>query len=1155
MFYTKYLRKDNKVVLQFLESRKGRFSLTSKVEERDLREWSSQSGASASLAHAEISRLIEETPTQVAETEKNLILYDAALARLSNNALTALGLPQNPNFTFRLEQRGSLATSDFMIKPRWQQGGQNLRLKRDGVFMTHKGKDYIIPDPIFEIYSIIEKYQSKSNHDTSAQMRMVAEVLNLVQAPEVSTDPFDGASHDLPLDFANDDPERLMINLDEVLSRFSVKTARAISFDVSFKNEHGYHVQPVLFGKVPDADKGPASERQGLLSQKDRLTFESDPRKGFFSNTSAKRTYLLESGEYILIDELLFPALEHVRDIDSASKEVRENFATNPAKALAEIYRKKLLTDGADAFAEDIQQEQVEHILSSIFVETQEFSDRVTELGLWVPPVIPWVKEKPNSWEPEEFGIYLGDQFVSLPQEKIEDLRGEIDDAIKAGEKTVRVDGSDIPATPEVKAIIDQLIGMIKPTEKSSTSNKNGGSEQSKAEHQVLLIKDNFGELQYRRELTERQRYIETSLSPEISTSLMDHQIDSLQWQIDSYLGGLPGVLNADDQGLGKTLQTIAFMAWLQGNMKLAPNSEKKPILVVAPTTLLKNWAAEVETHMSGMFGLGSRIDAYGSGLQRLKKQADDGTSYLDLGLNTRSEEDKISWVLTTYQTLAQNQIDFAKIDFAAVVFDEIQNIKNVTTLAHRAAQSMKTDFIIGLTGTPVENGISELWAILDTIAPGSMGSLRQFLERFKNANEDQYRSLHEEIFSKGYAVDAGTENVPALGIRRMKSDTIRDLPLKKYRLYPTYMPEMQAQAYDMVFAKLKDHVHGRALKILHQLRSVSLYPGNLQQLHNQPDALETMMQRSARIRAAVEIMDKIRDRGEKVLLFLETHEMQYLLRRLLSERYGLDDIPILNGQTTPQRRGNIVDDFKATRGDGQFAIRILSPKSAGVGITMIAATHIIHLSRWWNPAIEEQCNDRIYRIGQDRDCTIHVPIAVHPHHQDATFDCILNDIMIRKRKLFRDVLMPSEDTEADLGSMISGMTQSSFDLSEIDRLDWKAFENWSGRSAHDSGIWKMSTTPRVGDGGLDTHLEHRERKDVVLVQCKFTNDSEKQMGPAPIKEVLHATTRYDVSNGHQCVVLTNAQGFDRQAKELAEEQNVILVDRHRLSLWPNHII
>lgn len=1165
MFQTDIRKEDNRVVLHFIETRKGLLPFTRKVEERDLRDWSARSGASGALAHAEIARLADEMPMQVVETEKSLILYHKALARLSNNALKALGMPQNPSLVFHLEQRGSLRSGDLRIVAKWTKGGREVRASRDGAFLRCKGEEFVIPDPIFEILSILDRHKGEKGADVSKQMEMAASILGLVTREEHEQDPLDDSSGALPLDLDNDDPDLVSVKLDAALSKFKVKTAGAISFDVTFKNERGYHIKPVLFAKVPEEGQSPVSERQGLLTPEERLVFESDPSKGFFSAPSAKRTYLLESGEYILIDEVLFPAIDHVRQLETAEPAVREAFATNPSKVIAEIYRERLLSEGSSLLSDDLQQEQLEQILSSIIVETKEFSDRVTELGLWEAPVVPWVKREPNSWEPEEFGIYLGSSFITLPPDEIDELERKIDQAMAEGKKTVQHNGQSIPATENVKEILSQLMGMVKPGPKPSEEDDGPEGEdderspvsrpEGSSGHQVLLIKDNFDELKFRRELTARPDYIGGSLPSSVKTDLMDHQEVSFSWQIDAYRSGLPGVLNADDQGLGKTLQTIAFMAWLQDNLKKASSgAEKKPILVVAPTTLLKNWGAEVEEHMRGMFALGTRIDAYGSGLQNLKREAGDGTTYLDLGLDGHHDDDKLCWVLTTYQTLAQNQVEFAKVDFATVVFDEIQNVKNVTTLAHRAAQSLKADFVIGLTGTPVENTIAELWAIMDTIAPGCLGSLRGFMDRFEGAGEEEYKRLHDEIFEASYSADAEA-GAPPVGIRRMKGDTIKNLPLKNYRLYPTEMPALQAMAYDTVFFKLKNHVHGRALKILHQLRSVSLYPGNLQLLHNQPDALETMMENSARIKTAVEIMDRIRDRGEKVLLFLETHEMQHLLRMLLRDRYGLDDVPILNGQVTPHRRGKIVDDFKATKGDGKFDIRILSPKSAGVGITMTAATHIIHLSRWWNPAIEEQCNDRIYRIGQKMNCTVHIPLAVHPEYQDKTFDCILNNIMITKRKLFRDVLMPCENVEADQESLISGMLESEFDLQEIDRLDWKEFEKWSGRLASEQGVWRSSATPRVGDGGLDTHLVHRERGDVVLVQCKYTDNRDKLMGEAPVREVLHSVTRYDVSKGHQCVVLTNAQGFDDRAQRLARENSVILVDRHRLALWPKHIV
>ena len=1161
MFKTDFSREDGRVILQFRETRKGFPGLfRNKVEARDLWQWSVHSGASGALAYAELSRLIEADPKQVIETEKRLILDDKALAQLSDNTLKALGLPRNPGFTFCLEQRGSLASNDLKVVPRWIHGGREIRVKRDGVLLAYRGERYVIPDPVFNILSVIDKYKADAATDIPGRMAMVARILELVPRPEAAADPVDDASYQHLPDPTKDDAEPMEVRLEGALSRFKVKTAGALSFDVALRND-GYHITPVLFARVPDEGKSPASEKQGLLTKEERLVFEHDPRQSFFSSASAKRTYLLQSGEYVLIDENLFPAIAHVRELENTEPEVRERFAKNPSRAIAEIYRERLQAGGAGALTDDIQQEQeVEQILSSIIVETKEFSDRVTGLGLWVPPVIPWVKKQPNSWAPEEFGIYLGNEYITLPPQEVDALKAKLEKAIRDGEKTVRHNGRDIPATEEVRAVIDRLIGMVRPDPESGDSRKDR-SEGQKGEtdpspHEVLLIKDNFDEHRYDRELQERPDYVQSSCPPaDVSAILMAHQKSSFEWQITAYVSGLPGVLNADDQGLGKTLQTIAFMAWQQDNMRRAPAAaEKKPMLVVAPTTLLRTWESEVEKHMHGMFGLGSRIDAYGMHLERLRRQAGDGSTYLDLGLDGRNEDDRICWVLTTYETLAQNQVEFAKIDFATVVFDEIQNVKNVTTLRHRAAQSLKSDFVIGLTGTPVENDISELWAIMDTIAPGRLGSLRGFMDRFRNADENEYRRLHEKLFDNSDSPGAAGR-IPAIGIRRMKSETVADLPRKNYRLYPTDMPEIQARAYDTVFLKLKSDAQGRALEMLHQLRSVSLYPDNLERLRDKQDALETMMRQSARIRTAIEIIDDIWVRREKVLLFTETHDMQHLLRVLLRKRYGLEDIAILNGKTTLKSRGIIVENFEKTRGDGRFDMRILSPRVAGVGITMTAATHIIHLSRWWNPAVEEQCNDRIYRIGQDQDCTIHIPLAVHPKHKEMTFDCILNDIMERKRKLFRDVLMPCEDSETDQSAMIAGMTNNSFDLKEIDLLDWEEFEKWSARKAQETGVWKSSRTPRVGDGGLDVHLEHRERGDTVLVQCKYSDDHDKLMSAAPVAEVLHAATRYDVSKGHRCVVLTNAGGFDHNAQKLADEHGVILVDRHRLCLWPTHIV
>jgi len=151
---------------------------------------------------------------------------------------------------------------------------------------------------------------------------------------------------------------------------------------------------------------------------------------------------------------------------------------------------------------------------------------------------------------------------------------------------------------------------------------------------------------------------------------------------------------------------------------------------------------------------------------------------------------------------------------------------------------------------------------------------------------------------------------------------------------------------------------------------------------------------------------------------------------------------------------------------------------------------------------------------------------------------------------------MPTENLTQDQDSMLSKLTGSSdFDISKIDNLDWKAFEKWTGKMATDLGAWTVSTTPRTGDGGLDIYMKHIERNNVVLVQCKHTTKSGKFLGKSPIEEVLHAAKRYEVGENYQSVVVTNAEGFVKEAMKLALENGVILIDRHHLALWPNHII
>lgn len=472
----------------------------------------------------------------------------------------------------------------------------------------------------------------------------------------------------------------------------------------------------------------------------------------------------------------------------------------------------------------------------------------------------------------------------------------------------------------------------------------------------------------------------------------------------------MPGVLNADEQGLGKTLQTIAFLVWLNDHMKSDPGAKRGPFLIVAPTSLLENWEQEVSSHVERP-GLGHLIRLYGSataGRKRAGGRGQDtarGEAQLDFSDIERALESgagHLTWVLTTYQTLTNYQHSLAKIPFAAAVFDEIQNIKNPGTLAANAARAMNADFRIGLTGTPIENATIDLWAVMDQLTPGALGSMADFRERFGTPDEDNMAELHARVFHP-------QGGLPPLAFRRMKETVARDLPQKSRFLHPRVMPKLQAEHYEEARVKLATGGAGGALKMLHHIRSVSVHPALEGDLEG-----EEFVGASGRLSACFDILRGIRDRGERALVFMESRQMQFRFIELAKAEFGLRSIDLINGSTPIPKRQAIVNRFQAHLEGGGFDLLVLGPKAAGTGLTLTAATHVIHLSRWWNPAVEEQCNDRVHRLGQKRPVSTHVPLAIHPAYREQSFDLLLQSLMQRKRRLASSALWPVGDTRED---------------------------------------------------------------------------------------------------------------------------------------------
>jgi SNF2 family DNA or RNA helicase len=390
-------------------------------------------------------------------------------------------------------------------------------------------------------------------------------------------------------------------------------------------------------------------------------------------------------------------------------------------------------------------------------------------------------------------------------------------------------------------------------------------------------------------------------------------------------------------------------------------------------------------------------VQAYGHGLAELRCIGPNGAPELDLNALAAAD-----WVLTTYETLRDHDRDFGLVRFAVMLCDEAQKIKNPGVRITDAAKGMKADFRIAMTGTPVENRLSDLWCIVDGVHPGFLDDLKAFSSR--------YEATHDPETLKGLKRDLERPlgGRPPLLLRRMKYDHLPDLPPHEEVRHETLMPRAQADAYRGILEIARDaDRRGAVLEALQRLRAVSLHPGA-----TDDEGDGDFINASARLISSFKVLDDINQRGERVLIFVEDLALQPRLANIIQRRYRLLACPMLiNGQVAGVARQARVDRFQ--RAPDGFDVMILSARAGGVGLTLTRANHVIHLSRWWNPAVEDQCTGRVLRIGQTRPVTIHLPLAVLPGG-GISFDQNLQALLERKRKLMHAALIPTDETEGE---------------------------------------------------------------------------------------------------------------------------------------------
>lgn len=479
-------------------------------------------------------------------------------------------------------------------------------------------------------------------------------------------------------------------------------------------------------------------------------------------------------------------------------------------------------------------------------------------------------------------------------------------------------------------------------------------------EHEGLPIELDSN-MQHKLDLLRKQPAV--AVSKDLNATLRPYQYDGYRWLYRNCKMGL-GCIIADDMGLGKTLQVIALLLRLKSDGIVTKTS---PALIVVPSALLFNWQ------------------------QELNRFAPTLSHTLYHGSNRKWEKD-YDIVLSSYGVVRSDVTKMKKHRFSIIVIDEAQNIKNVKTEQTKAIKSLKSNLHVAMSGTPVENRLSEFWSIMDYCNSGLLGSHKQFEEQFGKPIQLQ---------NSQHAIDRFRKVTGPFLLRRLKTDKniINDLPDKiEQNEYCSLSPQQTAlyqeilnKAMRLIEAENGDNQQslfkrqGLILQMILSLKQVCNHPAQYlknKTTHTPDESNKTLM--------FLDLLSSIIENNEKALVFTQFKEMGTLLEEFVNSHLHEKTL-FYHGGCTLKQRQQMVEQFQ---NDPSCRIFILSLKAAGTGLNLTAATHVIHYDLWWNPAVENQATDRAYRIGQ------HKNVQVHRFITRNTFEEKINTMIQDKKRI-----------------------------------------------------------------------------------------------------------------------------------------------------------
>ena len=495
---------------------------------------------------------------------------------------------------------------------------------------------------------------------------------------------------------------------------------------------------------------------------------------------------------------------------------------------------------------------------------------------------------------------------------------------------------------------------------------------------------------------SKREQLTELPQPTSLQGELRPYQRYGYSWLTFLRRWGL-GACLADDMGLGKTVQTIAMLL----HEKEESDGLPAPTLLVCPTSVVTNWDREVHRFAPSLTTLVHQ------GPNRLR-----GEDFIKAA-------QEVDMVLSSYAIVRRDAATMQTISWLGVVLDEAQNIKNPAAKQTQAVGRLPADFRLALTGTPVENRLSELWSIIHFLNPGYLKSRQAFRQDF---------ALPIERYGDEEATQRLKTMVGPFILRRVKSDprVIQDLPDKIETKVYSQLTEEQATLYEAVVQDALRKVsesegierRGLVLSMLMQLKQICNHP--VQYLHQAAGAetdMASLGERSGKLARLTEMLEEIISVDGRALIFTQFAEMGHLLRSYLPPTLG-HATQFLHGGVPAKKRDQMVNRFQED--ENGPPIFILSLKAGGTGLNLTRANHVFHFDRWWNPAVEDQATDRAFRIGQTRNVQVHKFVTV------GTMEEMIDEMIESKKAL----------AEAVIGSGEQWLTElSTDDLYELVRL------------------------------------------------------------------------------------------------------------------------